>query len=596
MDRNSNGHGSYDSKKELDELRKRYSMEKEEKNSQRDIFSNSKDIYSNSKDISSHKNESSNIPMNSRVPKDNHYKKISNDRFVDISSSSANDNVQKRSNAQQNRISNNQNNADNHQNRTSNQQGQKPLNARSTNPKPTNPRPVSNKNIYNNQPEVNNGPQKQSKLNSAKNFIANNPFKKKFYKNQDKLPDDSNAPRFKGEVYFNSYQPQNQEMFVPAQKPKKKDNKLTISRIVRKPKGRKRTQGERKVFYGYLAIMLALTIIFSSWGMSCLNDVFAFKKSDKNITVTIPKDASTNKMISIFHKNKLIKNSIFCKIFVSVTMDLGNKNENYLHGVYRLSPSMGVEKMLKSCQKVTSAKTVRISFPEGLTINEMAAKLEENNVCTEKEFYVNLQASLYEYGFTKEIKGKKGRFYNLEGYLFPDTYEFFINETPNSVVNKMLKRFDTEWKSKYQALAKQRGMTIDEVVTLASIIQKEAGNVQQMKNISSVFNNRLKEGSGFNSLQSDATADYVNNDIKDKIKSAEYDNYLKKYNTYNCTGLPIGAICNPGTLAIEAALNPNNTKYLYFCHNTKTKEIYLATNLKDHTANKVKAELNKNKK
>lgn len=575
MENNNNEQNYLNQKKELEDLVNSYSIEDISSDSGKDISSNSKKQLNQNRDLD-------NNFSSSKVSKNNDNKKSSKDEFIDISSSSVGDfnnpesskhirQPQKRSNLPQN--NNGQASEENiSRNRNLNKQ-------------------VQNSKVYDSEKYLPHQNLKSEKT-SLKGVIS--PVVNKFSKRNEKYSDDANAPRYKGEVYFSSHTPNSKETFVPKtnNKKRKKANKLTITRVIRKPKGRKRTKAEKKVLLGYLSIMLVLIIGLSYYGMSCLNDVLGFVKNDKVISVSIPKDATTNKIISILHKKKLINNSLFCKAFINATMNFGNKkSEEYIDGIYGLKADMGIENMLKRFRPTRSAKTVMLSFPEGWTIDKIANKLDENKVCTKRDFYENLKRTDYDYKFVKDARSQKGRYHDLEGYLFPNTYEFFVGENPSSVVKKMLSQFNTKWNSNYKGRAKQLGMTTDEVIILASLIQKEAGSISQMKKISSVFHNRLNNSSKFPTLQSDASANYVTNCIKYSISSKEYDIYLKRYNTYNCTGLPAGAICNPGKSAIEAALYPEKTDYWYFCHNTKTKKLYLAKTLKEHNVNKVKAEL-----
>ena len=136
----------------------------------------------------------------------------------------------------------------------------------------------------------------------------------------------------------------------------------------------------------------------------------------------------------------------------------------------------------------------------------------------------------------------------------------------------------------------ERGFTIDQVVTLASIVQREAGNIEQMATIASVFENRLARPDEFPKLQSDTTYSYIDDVIK-KVLTIEYQDMYDAYDTYSCVGLPIGAICNPGKDAIDAVLNPDDTGYYYFCSNLETKETFFATTNEEHEENKKKAGL-----
>ena len=404
--------------------------------------------------------------------------------------------------------------------------------------------------------------------------------------------DDDKAPRYKGEIYFSDRTNTNTNKTQGQSSPNFSINTKTSQQNVNFKKSKKQiAEAEKKSIMIYIAILFAISIVLSVWTMSCLNDILAFNRNNKVVTVTVPEKAKTRQIIKILDKEGLIKNGLFCRSFMNLTLGLRKANPEYLAGVYYLRSDMGVEKMLTEMQETKEAKTITLSFPEGWTIDKIAERLMKNDICTTQAFYENLEQSMFDYDFVNEVKGEKDRYHNLEGYLFPDTYEFFVGDNPSNVIRTMLKRFNKEWTAEYDARAKELGMTVDEVITLASIIQKEAGSQEQMKDISSVFHNRLNSPSNFPSLQSDATAGYVTNCVRYGVDSSQYDTYLLRYNTYNLTGLPVGAICNPGAKAIDAALYPADTNYYYFCHNTETKEIYLAKTLMEHNQNKIKAEL-----
>jgi UPF0755 protein len=194
-------------------------------------------------------------------------------------------------------------------------------------------------------------------------------------------------------------------------------------------------------------------------------------------------------------------------------------------------------------------------------------KLEKANVCTSADFYKNLESATFEYDFLEGIENKSSRYNYLEGYLYPDTYEFYVGQSASSVIRKLLENTDKKWTKEYANKAKELGMSMDEVLTMASIIQKEAGDAEQMPIIASVFYNRLKSSS-FRCLQSDATTVYVAKFIKPNVSVGEADTFSQKYDTYKCIGLPAGPICCPGDDAIYAVLWPAETDYYFFGHDT----------------------------
>ena len=323
----------------------------------------------------------------------------------------------------------------------------------------------------------------------------------------------------------------------------------------------------------YVGILVAISILISIYTMSFVNDILAFNRSsEKVVTVTVSENATTGQLINQFKKNGLIKHKYLCKMFMTLTGDLHGSSGKaaYLSGSFELTPSMGLEKMLLSCKEVQKADTVMVTIPEGLNIDQIALKLEKAQVCTKGDFYKNMESAVLNFDFVNAIENKSARYNYLEGYMYPDTYEFYVGQSASSVIRKLLENFDEKWTDEYAKRAKELGMSVDEVITLASIIQKEAGDAEQMPIIASVFNNRLKSSS-FRCLQSDATTVYVAKFIKPNVTSGEADVYAAKYDTYKCIGLPAGPICCPGNDAIRAVLYPAETDYYFFGHDSMGK-------------------------
>ena len=181
--------------------------------------------------------------------------------------------------------------------------------------------------------------------------------------------------------------------------------------------------------------------------------------------------------------------------------------------------------------------------------------------------------------------------------MFPATYEFEQGADPATVIRKFLNAFKSRWTEEYAAKAAELGMTTDDIIRLASIIEKEGANHKQFGLISSVLHNRLNRSGLYPTLECNSTQDYVTNTISKRITTAaELNPYIINYSTYESAGLPPGAICNPGSAAIEAALYPDSHQYYFFRHD-KNGKIYMATTVEEHSANgrlveKVNAEEN----
>lgn len=227
----------------------------------------------------------------------------------------------------------------------------------------------------------------------------------------------------------------------------------------------------------------------------------------------------------------------------------------------------------------TAPNTVRITFPEGLTVTQMALLLDENNVCSFDGFISAVNnTDIAEYKFLEEIDNSSKRAFLLEGYLFPDTYEFYFNEKPEKVLSRFLKNTEKKLTEDMYKRAEELGYTMDEILAIASLIQKEADIEKEMNKVSSVFHNRLN--ASYNRLESDVTIHYIEKYVKPYI-DGDKNRYNELYNTYKCYGLPAGPICNPGIASIKAALNPEETDYMFF-FTDKDMNYYYSKTYKEH--------------
>ena len=338
-------------------------------------------------------------------------------------------------------------------------------------------------------------------------------------------------------------------------------------------------------------IIIVLALILSIRLTSVINDILGFGRSTDSQTFTISEDdMTTNKIIGQLDRKGFIKHSVECKIFIALTDSMRSEDytkATYLKGDYVLSKNMGIEKMLLQCMNIQRQETVEVSVPEGYNVVQIGEALEKNKVCSQEDFLKACSKTDYDFDFLQNIDNADSRYAALEGYLYPDTYEFYVGQDAESVVKKMLSNFQSKWTDEYAARAEEINMTMDQVLTMASIVQKEDSKASNMAYISSVFYNRLNS-SNFPTLQSDATVNYVKEYIKPQVTETEYNTYLDLYSTYNCEGLPIGSICNPGNDAIKAVLWPQTTSYYFFAHDDDGN-IYLARTANEQNANVNKA-------
>ena len=349
-----------------------------------------------------------------------------------------------------------------------------------------------------------------------------------------------------------------------------------------------------------------ITVTASTMAFSVINDILVIDKdSNKTVLVDIPEGAEYEQVFEILKDSGLVKQPFLTNIFlkfrhydeIQVKDKDGNlvtKRIQYEPGKYYLEKNAGIETNIESImvKKNTAKDTVRLTFPEGWSVAQIFEKIEKYNVCTTDKLYANLEIISEQYGFINEITSLTGRYLKAEGYLFPDTYDFYIEESASSVLKKLFDNFQNKWTAEYEQRAKELGKTVDEIINIAAIIQREADNNSHMAVISSVIHNRLKSNSTLRRLEMDSTKKYIPSLEQYGILSEFYlDYYSSAYNTYNIEGLPPGPICNPGASAIKAALYPADTDYYYFCHNLSTGELFLARNWDEHVENLRKSNL-----
>lgn len=253
------------------------------------------------------------------------------------------------------------------------------------------------------------------------------------------------------------------------------------------------------------------------------------------------------------------------------------------------SVSDKLEKLIgMGAEQQTERPTVRITFPEGTNVFQIANMLEENGVCTSEAFLqkANDTEFLKSYAFFENVS-LEGRPYAAEGYLFPDTYDFYVDEGAEKAISRFLDNTEAKLDDSVIARCNEIGMTLDEVVNLASLIQEEAGNPAEMPMISSVLHNRL-ESPSFPKLQCDASSFYLLDYVKPYTNEAEYEIIKNAYSTYICEGLSEGPITNPGIDAINAALSPAESDYYFFCSDAENNYYYAET-FDEHNENCVLA-------
>lgn len=351
-------------------------------------------------------------------------------------------------------------------------------------------------------------------------------------------------------------------------------------------KGRKNKNFFRLIWF----CMVFMAAVLSAKYIVCgVNDMFAVGRKPVSVTVEIPQNATHKQVARVLHHYGAIKDASFFQFYEKIT----KSPKTYSGGSYQITTGMDYEALINSIKSVNSrVDTVKITFTEGMNAVEIAGKLEKSGVCSAndalKAFNSNKLDSSYD--FIGSLPNVSKRYYKLEGYLFPDTYEFTKHEDANDVAKKIVDNCSTKLTKQIREKAKEKGMTVDQMIVLASMIQAEAADKNDMLKVSSVFHNRLESGrSSLQHLDSDPTMYYPFRQ-KSKVPANIQGTYKSRYDTYTIKGLPAGAICSPGMDAINAALNPASTRYYYFCHDKNSKAYYAKT-LSGHEVNLKKAGL-----
>lgn len=300
------------------------------------------------------------------------------------------------------------------------------------------------------------------------------------------------------------------------------------------------------------------------------------RHDDTELTIEIPKGATSEDIANILVDNEIINNPIAFRV-------LSNKQNanSYKAGKHKVTANMSYSDLIDVLQQdpIQEKISVDVTFPEGYTLDQCAAVLEEAGVCRADEFIEAFNNADFGYNFEKKVEDKETKYYKMEGYCFPDTYTFFKDSEPEVVCKKIYANFAEKVNANMLGRMEDLGLTLDETLALASIVQAEAPTSNQMKLVSSVFWNRLNDKETFPRLESDPTKKYA------ALSGIEL------YDTYKSEGVPPGAICNPGADAINAVLYPEETEYYFFCSNLTTQEFYYAKTLKQHEKNLAEAGL-----
>ena len=329
----------------------------------------------------------------------------------------------------------------------------------------------------------------------------------------------------------------------------------------------------------YVIGVLALSVVLAFIIIAAALDITALSKKDHDVEVDIPVGVSTTQIATILKENDLIN---YPKLFRLVSK-LKQYDGKYQSGTFTLSAKMGYEAIMEALTDSGSRQTLSVMVPEGSNARQIAAILEESGVCSAEAFLEALDYEDYDFDFLKDVpkKGEKSnRIYWLEGYLFPDTYEFYADSSGQAVVNTFLRGFDNKMDTTMRVAIKAAGLTMDDAVTLASILQGEAANTAHMYKVSRVLHNRMDNPRSYPRLECDSTLLYAT-----KMGYEASSAIALAYDTYEVEGMPAGPINNPGIDAIKAAVHPSEAAALEGCYyfaNDKNGNTYYSKTFAQH--------------
>ena len=380
-----------------------------------------------------------------------------------------------------------------------------------------------------------------------------------------------------------------------------RESKRSLKRIRKEEKRERRARNRRNRRIFRIAWLVSVAIIGGAIAMfiiTGMNDLLAINRKDDNsiVTVTIPKDPTLDTVTDLLAKNGVIGEPSYFRIYATLT-----KSNSFSQGSYELNKNMDYQAIISNLQgNSRRTDTVEVTIIEGMSVLEIADKLVEEKALSDKDDFLRLCNSGdfdKDFDFLEEISNSNERYYKLEGYLYPDKYEFYEHDDPKSIIYKLLNNYEKRMNQKqdfnYDKLYSVRKLmakedieySLDEIMTIASIIQAEAANKEDMYYVSSILHYRLHsdESMGVSKLGLDSTKYYPYRS-EDALPSDVTSGYKSRYDTYDSEGLPPGPICNPGMEAIKAALKPYDTSYYFFCHD-KYGNAYYASTIYEHEAN-----------
>lgn len=333
-----------------------------------------------------------------------------------------------------------------------------------------------------------------------------------------------------------------------------------------------------------VTVLLAILLLVGLGAFYLHSEVQGTLRPDQPVEVTIPQGSSVSQIAGQLKEAGVIGNTYLFRYYARPW------GGSFQYGDFTLVPGEGYDGIIRTLQEMRHYReTVSVTFPEGYNAYQIGDVLESAGLCTREDFLDAVNTHTYDVGFWDQIGTDPRKLVRLEGYLFPDTYQFFSDATVDDIVLTLLRTFEQKvlTPERKEAIAAS-GYTLEELVIFASVIQRESANVEEMYNVSSVFYNRMQPGSPHPQLESDTTNFYIRDYIQPAYGGNAPAEVLQGYDTYGMSGLPAGAIAASGLDAIDAALHPNDTPYYFFVTDLEYNHYYGRT-FDEHQQNIQKA-------
>ena len=316
----------------------------------------------------------------------------------------------------------------------------------------------------------------------------------------------------------------------------------------------------------YSVFVICISLILASLAWMAASDVLGFGTVAEQVNITVPKGFTIEDIVDRLYDAGLIKYKFLFKLYA----DYSKAEAKITAGSYVLNKSFDYRSLvygMTAWQGELVETTVTI--PEGFSLSDIFIRLEDYQVCPATDLWDT--ATNYDFKYSFLDKSTIGERHRLEGFLFPDTYNFYLDSTPVQAINRLLSEFDRRFTETYIERAEFMDYSIRDIITVASIIEREAGSDEERPRIAAVIYNRLNDHDNFPFLQIDATISYAISGTG-RPWSTDIDS---PYNTYMHEGLPPGPIANPGIESIRAALYPETTdEYYYALNNSGTHEFF----------------------